>query len=165
MGQVWNRIGCPNTSTTKCRLGGGTTSQFSMVGHLKVAYQNMCKGSDNIQTFPQWCWESKVDIAFIGELWRSGDIESSSFKDRTQRHDTYLLRGGDKQKVMVVGYRRTNIAEEVEVMTAGKKVIWIAVRGVKIRGIYRRGEEGVGNIQEWIRTIDIVSRNAKRVAL
>ena len=38
-----------------------------MIGHLKVAYQNVCKGSDNAHTFLQWCWEKKVDIVFIGE--------------------------------------------------------------------------------------------------
>ena len=61
-----------------------------MVGHLKVAYQNVCKGSDNAHTFLQWCWEKKVDIVFIGEPWRSGDIKSNSLKDGTQLHDAYL---------------------------------------------------------------------------
>ena len=59
----------------------------------------------------------------IGEPWRSGDIKSSSFKDETQLYDAYLLGAGDKQKDMVVGYWRENIAEEVEVLTAGKKEI------------------------------------------
>ena len=40
-----------------------------------------------------------------------------------QLHDAYLLEVGDKQKDMVVGYWRKNIAEEVEVLTAGKKEI------------------------------------------
>ena len=158
-------MGCPSTNTTDYALGGGTISQFNMVGHLKVAYQNACKGSENTNTFLQWCWEKKVDIAFIGEPWRSGDIKSSSFKDGMQLHDAYLLGAGDKQKDMVVGYWRKNIAEDVEVLTAGKKEIWIAVRGVKIEGVYRKGEEGVADIQEWIRTIDTVARNGERVAL
>ena len=125
----------------------------------------MCKGSENAHTFLQWCGEKRVDIAFIGELWRSGDIKSSSFKDGTQLHDAYLLGAGDKQKDMVVGYWRKNIAEEVEELMAGKKEIWIAVRGVKIGGVYRRGEEGVADIQEWIQTINTVARNGARVAL
>ena len=62
-----------------------------------------------------------------------------------------------------MGYWRKNIAEEVEVLTAGKKEIWIVVRGVKIGGVYRRGEEGVADIQEWIRTMDTVARNGERV--
>ena len=33
-------------------------------------------------------------------------------------------------------------------MRAGKKEIWIAVRGVKVGGVHRRGEEGVADIQE-----------------
>ena len=158
-------MGCPSTSTTDYGLGSGTISQFNMVGHLKVGYQNVCKGSDNAHTFLQWCWEKKVDIAFMGEPWRSGDIKSSSFKDGTQLHDAYLLGAGDKQKDMVVGYWRKNIAEEVEVLMVGKKEIWIVVRGVKIRGVYRRGEEKVADIQEWIRTMDTVVRNGERVAL
>ena len=64
-----------------------------------------------------------------------------------------------------MGYWRKNIAEEVEVLTAGKKEIWIAVSGVKVGGVYRRGEEGVTDIQEWIRIIDTVARNGERVAL
>ena len=106
-----------------------------------------------------------MDIDFIGEPWRSGDIKSSSFKDGTQLHDAYLLGAGDMQKDMVVGYWRKNIAEEVEVLTAGKKEIWIAVRGVRIGGVYRRGEVGVADIQEWIRTMDTVARSGKRVTI
>ena len=48
---------------------------------------------------------------------------------------------------------------------AGKTEIWIAVIGVKIGGVYKRGEEGVADIQEWIRTMDTVARNRERVAL
>ena len=136
-----------------------------MVGHLKVAYRNVCKGSDNADTCLHWCWHRKVDIVFIGEPWRSGDIQSSSFKDGTQLHEAYLLGAGDKQKDMVVGYWRKNIAEEGEVLTAGKKERWIAVKGVKVGRIYRRGEEGVADIQEWIRTMDAVPRNRERVAI
>ena len=35
-------------------------------------------------------------------------------------------------------------------LTARKKEIWIAIRGVKMGGVYKRGEEGVADIQEWI---------------
>ena len=69
-----------------------------------------------------------MDIVVIGEPWRSGDIKSSSFKDRKQLHDAYLIGAVDKQKDMVVGYWRKDIAEEVEVVSVGKKEIWIAVR-------------------------------------
>ena len=106
-----------------------------------------------------------MDISFIGEPWRSGDIKSTSFNDGTQLHDAYLHGAGDKQKDIVVRDWSKNIAEEVQVLTAGKKEIWIAVRGVKIRGVYRRGEEGVVDIQEWIRTMDTVASNEERVDL
>ena len=125
----------------------------------------MCKGSDNAHTFLQWYWERKVDIVFIGEPCRSGDIKSSSFKDGTQPHDAYLLGAGDKQKDLVVGYWRKTLAEEVEILQAGKKEIWISIRGVKIAGVYRRGEEGIRDIQEWIQTMDVAARDGARVAL
>ena len=48
---------------------------------------------------------------------------------------------------------------------AGKTEIWIAVIGVKIGGVYKKGEEGVADIQEWIRTMDTVARNRESVAL
>lgn len=57
-----------------------------------------------------------------------------------------------------MAYLMKNTAEEVAVLTGGKKEIWIAVGGVTIRGVYRRGEEGVGDIQEWIRNMDKVLR-------
>ena len=61
-------MGCPRTSTTGIGLAqGGKVAQLNMVGHLKVAYQNVFKGGDNAYTFLQWCWEKKVDISFIGE--------------------------------------------------------------------------------------------------
>ena len=75
--------------------------------------KNEKKRSDNVHTFLQWCWEKKVDILFIGELWRSRDSKSSSFKDGMQLHDAYILGAGDKHKDMVVGYWWKNIAEEV----------------------------------------------------
>ena len=125
----------------------------------------MCKGSDYAHTLLQWCWEKKVDIVFIGEAWRSGDIKSSSLKNGTQLHDAYLLGAGDKQKDMVVGYWRKILAEDVEVLQAGKKEIWISIREVKIAGIYRRGEEGVNDIQELIQTMDAVARDGVRGAL
>ena len=50
-------------------------------------------------------------------------------------------------------------------MQAGKEEIWISIRGVKIAGVFRRGEEGVSDIQGWIQTMDVVARSGARVAL
>ena len=50
-------------------------------------------------------------------------------------------------------------------MQAGKKEIWIWIRGVKIAGVYRRGEEGVSDIQDSIQTMDVVVRDGPRVGL
>ena len=66
---------------------------------------------------------------------------------------------------MVVGYWRKTLAEEVEVLQAGKKEICLLISGVKIAGVYRRGEEGLSDIQEWIETMDVVARDGARVAL
>ena len=64
----------------------------------------------------------------------------------------------------MVGYWRKTLAEEVEVLQASKKEIWISIRGVKIAGVYRRVEEGARNIQEWIQTMDAVARDGARIA-
>ena len=119
-----------------------------MVEHLKVAYQNVCKSSTNAHTFLQWCWERKVDIVFIEEPWQSREIKSSSFKDRTQLHDAYLLVAGETEKDMVVVYWRKKLAHEVKVIAAGKKEIWVKAGGVKIACVYRRGEEGIPDLHE-----------------
>ena len=136
-----------------------------MVGHLKVAYQNVCKSSTNAHTFLQWCWERKVDIVFIGEPWRSGEIKSSSFKDGTQLHDAYLLGAGETEIDMVVAYWRKKMAEEVKVLAAGNKEIWLKAGGVKIAGVYRRGEEGVPDLQEWTTSLESTARSGHRLAL
>ena len=126
-----------------------------MVGHLKVVYQNVCKSSTNAHTFLQWCWERKVDIVFIGKPWRSGEIKSSSFKDGTQLHDAYLLGAEETEKDMVVVYWRKKIVEEVKVIAAGKKEIWVKAGGVKIAGVYRREEEGIPDLNEWTTSMDL----------
>ena len=95
-----------------------------MVGHtIKVAYQNVCKGSDNAHTFLEWCWMNKVDIIFIGEPWRSGDIKEFGDKNGIQLHDAYTLGAGDRYKDLVVGYWRKSVAHCVTVLHADKKEI------------------------------------------
>ena len=119
-----------------------------MVGHLKVAYQNVCKSGTNTCIFLQWYWERKVDIVFIGEPWRSREIKSGSFKNRTQLHDTYLLGAREIEKDMAVAYWRKKISEEVKGIARGKKKIWVKAGGVKIAGVYRRGEEGIPDLHK-----------------
>ena len=58
----------------------------------------------NAHTFLQWSWEKRIDIVFIGEPWRSGDIEGQPFTDGTQMHDAYTLGAGDRKEDLVVGY-------------------------------------------------------------
>ena len=94
-----------------------------MVGHIKVVYQNVYKGSDNAYTFLQWCWEEKADIVFIGEPWRGADIGSKMFKDGTQLHDAFTLGAGERIEDLVVGYWRKSIAHNVKVLQMGKKEI------------------------------------------
>ena len=98
--------------------------QGCMVGHvIKVAYQNMCMGSDNEHTFLEWGWMNKIDIIFIGELWRSGDIKEFGDKNGTQLHDAYTLGAGDRFKDLVVGYWRKSMAHCVTVLHTDKKEI------------------------------------------
>ena len=87
---------------------------------------------------------------FIGEPWRGADIDSEKFKDGTQLHDAFTLGAGERKEDLVVGYWRKSIAHNVKVLQMGKKEIWIEMGGIKIAGVYRKGEEGVTDIQEWI---------------
>ena len=122
-----------------------------MVGHtIKVAYQNVCKGSQNAHTFLQLCWENRIDIVFVGELWRSAEIKNAQFKDGTQLHDAFLLGAGDRHQDLVVGYWKKPITHAVKVLHAGKKEIWIEIGGIKMVGTYRKGDEGTKDIQEWV---------------
>ena len=106
-----------------------------------------------------------MDIVFIGEPCRSGEIKSSSFKDGTHLHNAYLLGTGETEKDMVVVYWRKKIAEEVKVIAAGKKEIWVRAGGVKIAGVYRRGEEGIPDLHEWTTSMETTARSGHRMAL
>ena len=106
-----------------------------------------------------------MDIVFIGELWRSGEIESSSFKDGTQLHEAYLLGAGETEKDIVVVYWRKKIVEEVKVIAADKKEIWVNAGGVKIAGMYRKGEEGLPDLHEWTSSMETTVRSGHRMAL
>ena len=72
------------------------------------------------------------------------------FKDGTQLHDAYTLGAEERKEDIVVGYWRKAIAHNVKVLQVGKKEILIEIGGIKIVGVYRKGEEGVTDIQEWI---------------
>ena len=45
----------------------------------------------------------------------------------------------------------------------GKKEIWIELGGIKIAGVYRKGEEGVTDIQEWIASCEEIGRVGPRL--
>ena len=84
-----------------------------------MAYQNVCKGSQNAHTFLQWCWEKRIDIVFIGEPWRSAEIKNAQFKNGTQLQDAFLLAAGGRHQDLLVGYWKKSIAHAVKVLHAG----------------------------------------------
>ena len=47
---------------------------------------------------------NKIDIGFIGELWRSGNIKEVENMNITQLHDIYTLGAGNHWEDPVVGY-------------------------------------------------------------
>ena len=57
------------------------------------------------------------------------------------------------------------MAEEVKVISAGKKEIWVKAGGVKIAGVYRRGEEGIPDLYEWTTSMEATARSGHRMAL
>ena len=64
-----------------------------------------------------------MDIAFIGEPWRSGDsdIQNRAFRDGTQLHNAYILGAGDHFEDLIVGYWRKNRAHLIQVVQVGRK--------------------------------------------
>ena len=107
-----------------------------MVGHtIKVSIQNVYQGSDNVHTFLEWCWMNTVDNIFIGEPWRSGDIQEFGDRNGTQLHDAYTLGAGDRHKDSVVGYWRKSVAHCVTVLHSDRKEIWIEIGEVKVAGV------------------------------
>ena len=68
---------------------------------------------------------NKVDIIFIGEPCRSGDITEFGDKNGTQLHDAYTLGADDRYKDLVVGYWRKSVAHRVTVLHADRKEIGI----------------------------------------
>ena len=50
-------------------------------------------------------------------------------------------------------------------IAAGKKEIWVKAGGVKIAGVYRRGEEGISDLHEWTTSMETTARSGHRMAL
>ena len=57
------------------------------------------------------------------------------------------------------------MAHCVTVLHADKKEIWIEIGKVKMVGVYRKGEEGTKDIQEWITATEKVVRAGRRLAI
>ena len=87
------------------------------------------------------------------------------FKDGTQLHDAFTLGAGERKEDLVVGYWRKSIAHNVKVLQIGKKEIWIEMGGIKIAGVYRKGEEGVTDIQEWIASCEEIGKVGPRLTI
>ena len=66
---------------------------------------------------------------------------------------------------MVVGYWRRPTAHAVKGLDAGKKEIWIEIGGIKLGGIYRKGDEGTKDIQERVEICENIAPNGPRIAI
>ena len=55
------------------------------------------------------------------------------------------------------------MAHCVIVLHTDRKEIWIAIGGVKLAGVYRKGDEGTQDIQEWVTTMKKVARIGRRL--
>ena len=65
----------------------------------------------------------------------------------------------------MVGYSRKSVAQYVTVLHTDRKDIWIEIGRVKIAGVYRKGDEGIKDIQEWVATTEKVARIRRRLAM
>ena len=89
-----------------------------------------------------------MDIIFIRELWRSGNIKECVDKNGTQLYDAYTLGAGDRFKDLVVGYWRKSVAHCMTVLHIDRKAISIEIGRVKLAGVYRKENNGTKDIQE-----------------
>ena len=82
-------------------LKGVPTPNTLMSGHtprVKVAFQNICRGSAHANVFLEWCGREGVDIAFIGEAWRERNGVD------IQQRMGYTIGAGFKGEDLVVAY-------------------------------------------------------------
>ena len=64
-----------------------------------------------------------------------------------------------------MGYWRKPIAHAVKVLHAGKKEICNEIGGIKVAGIYRKGDEGTKDIQEWVENCDNLAPNGPKITI
>ena len=57
------------------------------------------------------------------------------------------------------------MAHYVTVLHADKKGIWIEIGKVKLVGVYKEGDKGTKDIQEWITVIERTARVGRRLAI
>ena len=87
------------------------------------------------------------------------------FKDGTQLHDAFTLGAGERTVDLIVGYWRKSIAHSIKVLQMGKKEIWLEIGGIKVTGVYRKGEEGVTDLQKWIATCEEIGKVGPRLTI
>ena len=110
-----------------------------MVG-LKIAYQNVGGGSDNGNTFLEWCGKLDIDICFIGEAWRNN-------AGMTQFRTGYTLFAG---RGKVVAYVKEELKGAVKVRVEEERVVVLEANKNTIAGVYAPAGGGKEELQEWL---------------
>ena len=107
---------------------------------LKIAYQNVGGGSNNGNTFLEWCGKLDVDICFIGEAWRNK-------AGMTQFRTGYNLFAG---KGKVIAYVKEELKSSIKVKAEEDRVVILEANGNTIAGVYTPTGGGSDMMQEWL---------------
>ena len=129
-------------------------------GRLRVAYQNVGRGSTNTHVLLEWGAKEEVDIIFIGEAWR--DREG---RGNTQQRSGYVMGGGFGKDQLVVRYWKEELKEKIRVILELKRAIGIEIEGRFIGAVYGAVGGNQEGMEDWLHSLKGVGRRQSGILL
>ena len=117
---------------------------MQMVGHLKVAYQNVGVGLVNIHAYLQRCFEKSVQIAFVGECWKNKEGTA------TTTHPHYKVGSRIIKESRIIVHCSSEAGEKIKEIAENTNTIGIEIGQDRIVRVYRRCKSMVLEYTEWI---------------
>ena len=127
---------------------------------MRVAYQNVGRGSVNAHVLLEWEARMNVDIIFIGEAWRDRDGGGN-----TQHRGGYVMGEGFGRDQLVVGYWKEELKEKIRVILESKRSIGIEIGGRFIGAVYGAAGGNREGMENWLHSLEGLARGQSGILL
>ena len=127
---------------------------------MRVAYQNVGRGSTNAHVLFQWGARENMDIIFVGEAWRDRDGGGN-----TQQRGGYVMGAGFGKNRLVVGYWKKELKEEIRIILESKRAIGREIGGKFIGAVYGAAGGNQEGMEDWLHSLEGVVRGQSGILL